>query len=83
MSAKLTKNIIDRAVYEGNKHGTEWDVRWDSALPSFGLRIYPTGRKAFILRYRAHGSKRLLTLGTYGVLTLEQARTWRGNAWAR
>src|SRR5262249_24515831 len=30
--------------------------------------------KAFILRYRVNGSKRLLTLGTYGVLTLEQAR---------
>jgi hypothetical protein len=71
MFAKLTKTIIDRAMYEGDKHGTEWDVRWDGALPGFGLRIYPTGRKAFILRYRAKGSKRLLTLGTYGVLTLE------------
>jgi len=43
-------------------------------VPGFGLRIYPTGRKAFILRYRVNGSKRLLTLGPYGVLTLEQAR---------
>jgi hypothetical protein len=71
MSEKLTKKTIDQAVYKRDKHGTEWDVRWDSALPGFGLRIYPTGRKAFILRYRANGSKRLLTLGTYGVLTLE------------
>jgi hypothetical protein len=74
MPAKLTKSIIDRAIYEREEHGNEWDVRWDSAVPGFGLRIYPTGRKAFILRYRANGYKRLLTLGTYGVLTLEQAR---------
>jgi hypothetical protein len=74
MTTKLTKSLIDRAIYEGDEHGQEWDVRWDSAIPGFGLRIYPTGRKAFILRYRANGSKKLLTLGTYGVLTVEQAR---------
>ena len=32
MSAKLTKKIIDGAVYEGDKHGTERDVRWDNIL---------------------------------------------------
>jgi hypothetical protein len=80
MTTKLTKSIIDRAVYEGNEHSNKSDVRWDSAVPGFGLRIYPTGRKAFILRYRVSGSKRLLTLGTYGMLTLDQA----GNlAWQR
>jgi len=51
MTAKLTKSSIDRAIYEGNEHDNTWDVRWDSAVPGFGLRIYPTGRKAFILRY--------------------------------
>jgi integrase len=74
MTTKLTKGIIDRAVYDGNEQGNDWDVRWDSAIPGFGVRIYPSGKKAFILRYRVNGSKRLLTLGTYGVLTLEQAR---------
>jgi integrase len=71
---KLTKSLIDGATYEGGTHGQEWDVRWDSTVPGFGLRIYPTGRKAFILRYRVNGRKKLLTLGPYGVLTVEQAR---------
>src|SRR5262245_20717959 len=74
MSAKLTKKIIDRAVYEGDKHGTEWDVRWDSLIPGLCVRLYPSGRKAFILRYRAQGPKRLFTIRTYGPITLEQAR---------
>ncbi|MBI3247307.1 MAG: site-specific integrase [Deltaproteobacteria bacterium] len=74
MTKKLTKGDIDRATYHGGEKGNEWDVRWDSLIPGFGVRIYPSGRKAFILRYRASGSKRLLTLGMYGVLTLDQAR---------
>lgn len=74
MTKKLTKLDIDRATYQGEEAGNEWDVRWDSVIPGFGVRIYPSGRKAFILRYRTNGSKRLLTLGTYGVLTLDQAR---------
>jgi integrase len=74
MTKKLTKGDIDRATYQGGEAGNEWDVRWDGLIPGFGVRIYPSGRKAFILRYRANGSKRLLTLGMYGVLTLDQAR---------
>ncbi len=70
---KLTKRQIDSFRYEGD--GKSRDVRWDDALPGFGLRIYPTNRKAFVLSYRTNGRKRLLTLGTYGApLTLEEAR---------
>ncbi len=50
------------------------DVRWDDEIPGLGVRIYPSGRKAFILSYRSHGRKRLFTIGTYGVTTLDQAR---------
>lgn len=74
MAQKLTKLVIDKATYQGGSEGNEWDVRWDAALPGFGVRVYPSGRKAFILRYRVRGRKRLLTLGTYGPITLEQAR---------
>lgn len=74
MSRKLTKSVIDRATYQGDTSKNGWDVRWDGELPGFGVRIYPTGRKAFLLRYRLNGRKRLLTLGTYGALTLHQAR---------
>jgi integrase len=68
----LTKSKIDRLKYAGD--GASRDVRWDDAAPGFGVRIYPSGRKAFVLSYRADGRKRLMTLGDYGVLTLEQAR---------
>jgi integrase len=72
MTQKLTKSVVDRLVYD--RRGNERCVVWDTLLPGFGVRVYPSGRKAFILSYRVHGRKRLLTLGMYGALTLEQAR---------
>lgn len=69
---RLTKSTIDNAVYEGN--GTERDVRWDTEVSGFGVRIYPSGKKSFILNYRTKGRQRCMTLGPYGVLTLDQAR---------
>ena len=71
---KLTKRKIDSFQYDGD--GKSRDMRWDDTTPGFGVRIYPSGRKAFVLSYRTGGSKRLLTLGTYGApLTLDEART--------
>ena len=67
---KLTKRAIDSFRYRGG-----WDVRWDGAVPGFGVRVYPSGKKAFVLSYRAAGRKRLMVLGRFGAdLTLEQAR---------
>ena len=69
----LTKRYADAARYHGS--GNSRDIRWDDDPVGLGLRIYPSGRKAFILSYRnANGVKRLPTLGDYGVLTLDQAR---------
>ncbi len=68
----ITKRLIDSFVYEG-KDGSR-DVRWDDRLPGFGVRIYPSGAKSFVLSYRYQGRKRLMAIGRYGVLTLEMAR---------
>jgi integrase len=72
MQTKLTKTVIDRYTYQGE--GNERCVLWDTALPGFGVRVYPSGKKAFVLFYRVHGRQRFLTLGAYGPLTLDQAR---------
>lgn len=69
----LTKRAIDAAKYEGD--GSSQDVLYDEQLPGFGLRVYPSGTKSFVLRYRTKsGRLRFQTLGRYGVLTLKQAR---------
>jgi integrase len=69
----LTKRLIDAARYHGADNSR--DVRWDDEPKGLGLRIYPSGRKAFIVSYRnANGVKRLPTLGDYGTWTLDRAR---------
>ena len=70
--AKLTKTAIDRFQYQGD--GKSRDVRWDEEPHGFGLRVYASGKKAYIVSYRTRGRKRLMTLGAHGTLTLEQAR---------
>ncbi|MCH9052088.1 MAG: site-specific integrase [Proteobacteria bacterium] len=70
--AKLTKTAIKRFQYQGD--GKSRDVRWDEEPHGFGVRVYPSGQKAFIVSYRTWGRKRLMTLGAYGTLTLDQAR---------
>lgn len=72
--AKLTIRTCEAARYEGN--GRSRCVVWDDRLSGFGLRVYPTGRKAFVVHYRPSGErrKRLMTIGALGVLTVDQAR---------
>jgi integrase len=72
---KLTKKMIDAAAYEGDAQKGERCILWDAEVSGFGLRIYPTGKKSFILNYRHNGRMRLITIGQYGAITLDQART--------
>lgn len=69
MGKKLTKRDIDAFTYTGG-----WDVRWDISPPGFGVRIYPSGKKAFVLSYRHKNRKRLLTVGQTSKITLDKAR---------
>lgn len=71
-SQHLSKPIIDRLKYNGD--GTSRDVVWDDEIRGLGIRIYPSGRRVFILSYRAGRRKRLLTIGEFGPLTVAQAR---------
>ena len=74
---RLTKAQIDRATYD-QTDGKKF-VLWDSDVPGLGLRVYPSGKKAFVLRYRVNGRDFMGVLGAYGVeLTLDQARTEAG-----
>ena len=69
---KLTKSAID-ALPIPNKD----IVHWDANCPGFGVKVTPTGRKVFVVLYRTAGAGsrlRKYTIGTYGRVTLNQAR---------
>lgn len=67
--AKLTKAVVDSLSY-GGSNGAKFIV-WDQSTPGFGLRVFPTGRRAYVVSYRHAGRQRLLTLGA---ATLDDAR---------
>ena len=77
---KLTIKKIKSFTYEGavrikdGREAYDRDVRWDTEVSGLGLRIYPSGRKTFLLSYRALGRKRMIALGRFGTMTLDQAR---------
>lgn len=67
--AKLTKRYVDSIP-----EPTQESIQWDDDLAGFGLRIYPTGRKVFVVQYKLHGRTRRKTLGKYGIVTADEAR---------
>jgi integrase len=70
--AKLTKSVIDDLPTPVKEV-----VYWDAACPGFGMKVTPAGRKVFIVLYRTGGAGsrlRKYTIGTYGRVTLHQAR---------
>jgi integrase len=70
--ARLTKRTIDAATYTGENNAR--CVLWDDDPPGFGLRLFPSGKRSFVLSYRVNNRKRMMTIGAYGPLTLDQAR---------
>lgn len=66
---KITKRLVDAA----EARSAEYFV-WDSEIPGFGLRVLPSGRKGYVVQYRAGRRSRRISLGPSTVLTCEQAR---------
>src|SRR5262245_1562000 len=70
---RLTTSRIQSLHYP-DRPGGHRCVLWDTEVPGFGVRVYPTGRKVYVLSYRFRRRKRLMAIGPANVLTLEQAR---------
>jgi integrase len=66
---KLTKRIVDAAQAQSKDY-----VIWDDDLRGFGLRVFTTGKRSYVLQYRALGRSRRYTIGPHGVWTPETAR---------
>lgn len=67
--AKITKRVVDAAESRDKDY-----VIWDDELPGFGLRVFASGKRSYVIQYRAGGRSRRYTIGLHGVWTPETAR---------
>ena len=71
--AKLQRRSISKRTVEALSVEKDM-VFWDSELQGFGVRVYPSGSKVYIVQTRAKGKSKRVTVGRHGVITAEQAR---------
>jgi integrase len=67
----LTKQVVEKTPPEPGR-----DVfMWDSKVPGFGVRVYPSGKRMYVFQYRSKGGKqRRAAIGLHGPFTVEKAR---------
>ena len=71
--AKLNRRSISRRTVEAL--AVEKDtVFWDRNLPGFGVRVYASGTKMYVVQSRAGGKSVRVTVGRHGVITADEAR---------
>jgi integrase len=73
MRDKITKRKVDALKPNPAKD----EYLWDTEAKGFGLRVKKSGSRSFVLSYYApglHQTRRRLTIGAYGPLTVDEAR---------
>ena len=72
-SVKLNRQSISRRTVEALT--VEKDtVFWDRDLPGFGVRVYASGTKMYVVQSRAGGKSVRVTVGRHGVISADEAR---------
>ncbi len=66
---KLTKRVVDALSVE--KDDTAF---WDRELAGFGVRVYATGRKVYVVQSRGPWGPKRVTLGRHGEMSTDEAR---------
>src|SRR4051794_38333993 len=70
------------AALSGPEPGKSDIIHWDDRLRGFGLRIWASGKRLWIVRYRLGQRQRVVTLGAVGEITAAAARKRAGEVLA-
>ena len=71
--AKLQYKSISRRTVEALPAEKD-TVYWDNELMGFGVRVYPTGTKVYMVQSRGPDGLKRVTVGRHGVISADRAR---------
>lgn len=66
---RLTKRVVDALEPQPNDY-----FIWDDEVPGFGVRVFASGKKSYVLQYRHGVCLRRMVIGRHGPLTTEEGR---------
>jgi len=72
-STRTPFRVTDRQV-KNLKAEAKSRIHYDEKLRGFGVRVYPSGRKSFVLNYYYKGRERRMVIGSYPEWTVLAAR---------
>ena len=71
---RLRDRKLSNRIVAGLRAGDRDTVFWDPELPGFGVRVYPSGSKVYVVQGRERGRSRRVTVGRHGALSADEAR---------
>jgi integrase len=66
---KITKRVVEVAEAQEKDY-----LIWDDELPGFGLRVFSSGKRSYVIQYRTKGRSRRYTIGLHVAWAPETAR---------
>ena len=72
--AKLNSGTISGRTVDALPVGDRETVFWDRDMAGFGVRVYPSGAKVYLVQVRVGGKTKRVTIGRHGLVSAEDAR---------
>ena len=67
--ARITKKTVDALIARSREY-----MLWDADIKGFGVRVHPSGRKVYLVKYRLCGRVIKKTIGPHGAIPPAAAR---------
>ena len=72
--ARLNRRSLSNRVVDGLPVGDKDVIYWDRDVPGFGVRVYPSGARVYLVQRRGPGGSKRVAVGRHGVISADEAR---------